>query len=265
MTFTKQLSTAKACSSPIVNFMPNVSTRLSLHPLTYHLDITIENERDFLPIWKIVPVVAAHVSHVRTTITAKDDRSKLEDQDYRPSKFESENGGSPPIMWSFYNLLRSFTTHNTAALTSNIHHTIGFLDIDILTPSLKPNQRFHPKGRLRSDSWRQEDGLDPMVDYVMRPDYLLTFLASEMTYLLAMTYDRSIYGSFLYESVGSIRMSLDGNPISTWDLGDKLASFPQKGPIEAFQKGRQRDWKEYYDTAIESRRKHGLPVGKANT
>ena len=115
----------------------------------------------------------------------------------------------------------------------------------------------------RGSRAHEHENLDPSLDYVMNPDYLADFLGSRMGMLLAMSYHTAMYAAFLYESIGRIIISVDGELKRSWDLGHLLAAFPETGPAEAFSKGKERDWKEFYATAMDSRRAHGLfiPLG----
>jgi hypothetical protein len=100
---------------------------------------------------------------------------------------------------------------------------------------------------------------------VLRPAFVADFLKDHIQQLLQMNYDTAEYGGILYERIGTIRISVNGEQQDVFDMGEilsKLSYHDHRLTFGHICDHRQRlpafwEWK---NEAYKKREERGLPV-----
>ncbi|KAK3080122.1 hypothetical protein LTS18_003065 [Coniosporium uncinatum] len=243
--------------------------------LNYSLDMFLLNEIQLLPTWTCIPLLSQQAASVTATLRYQGHPSG------RRSGFRGGCCGPPPLVWSFYILLERFVkvgpigpmkvekVKNRKVFRKAVDRNICIktLHIDIRTPHDFPeNCELDPwpptdESRERKRRARYHDApVNPGKYWVMHPEEVLGFLQSYLSTLLSMCYHTAEFGALMYERVGTIEMSLDGEMREVWNLEEMLAAFPAEGPYQSFQKGRQAHFPTWRRETLDMRQKSGLPV-----
>ena len=263
----------------------------SLRSRPYILDLSVQNEVDLYPTWLQVPLVTNCVSTLYVNVRLFGHILSQKDA----SHF-SGNGGLPGLHWSFYGLLERFLQYGPAGKKPHGPKMIFHGNIRNVSEGNEPEDRnmtvqtlilnfesaeselpFPPRnidynwweGRRTYFAWYTEDSSEriPREKYTTRPEWLATFLATEIGGLLSMGYHTAEYGMILYESIGAIRILVDGKLTYEFDIASRLANLRKSDPencgyvastiiseerIPLFWK-----WKKQ---TLERRKQLGLPV-----
>jgi len=198
---------------------------------SYQLDIMIVEEDYLWPTWLYVPTLTRRVDEVVATI-----RICGVAADASWSGFSEGCGGPPLITWAFWNLLQCFLKGGPLArdTENDIGVSVKSLFIDVRTPDVPvemiapmrtvvEGEEYHEclHGRYRGlMDFRQKSG----IPYLMNPKKLVAFLVQQMDRLLDMSYHTASYGGILYERIGSIKFTLDGELWTEFDLAERLAN-----------------------------------------
>ncbi|PVH76790.1 hypothetical protein DL98DRAFT_657248 [Cadophora sp. DSE1049] len=199
---------------------------------SYRLDVMLVEEDYLWPTWLYVPSLTRQVDEVVATIRI----CGIAGANSR-SGFSSGCGGPPLITWAFWNLLQCFLAGGPLARDTkdDIGVSVKSLVIDIRTPDV-PAEMVAPEttviegekyrhflhgGYRGLVNFRQKTG----IPYVMNPKNLIMFLVHEMDSLLGMSYHTASYGAILYERIGSIKFTLDGELCKEFDLAEGLANI----------------------------------------
>ena len=252
--------------------------RLTLHKTSYSLRIALLREKQLSPTWTCIPSLAHHIDIVNASFHIVGSTSTFR----WPTVFDQGCGSPPPIVWPFYELLERFFCRGAStpkpimpgeAITRarRGRYTIGHLRIIVQSTKLEPHQRIHPNGIPKacyatgflSDEEKRNFVGEDGVEYLMDPEWLAQFLVHEMDMLLSMTCHATKYGCMLFESMEKISISCDGKTSGSWDLAEIMASWPPEGPREAFQNGREGDYRQWIVKAVKRRTRRGLEVAES--
>ena len=150
----------------------------------------------------------------------------------------------PVVKWMFYELLTSFLEFGPLAQSicetessRKRRITVKMLELDVRSPEDK-NQLASSGVSYRdwhsARTWRMgQDESHPteqriqLLNAQMRPEWLVTHLRDNLSYILAMQYSTMTYGAVFYERIGKIRLLLDGDLVQDWDLSEQFATLPE--------------------------------------
>ncbi|KAF2498236.1 hypothetical protein BU16DRAFT_615311 [Lophium mytilinum] len=211
--------------------------RLSLLSLRYELDVMIANERDLLPTWLSVPVLATKLDVVNVTFRAMG----LEDE-HKRSAWKSGCTGPPVIMWCFYYLLEHVLKRGPVGQTSSSRDrevSIKVLDLDFV------GNNDYPTGEGTRDELR-----DPYSNYFkyahsagphetkktksLRPEWLADYLDADIWNLLSMGSSTADYGKILHERIVTIRFRVNGKIKGSLDIAHILHGLNPETPNHTF-------------------------------
>lgn len=233
------------------------------HALTYHLDLVLLNEVDVLPTWLCIPALSNKVETLIVTVrifgTFKD----------RRYPFVAGDGGPPPIVWCFYDLLENFLCHGSLKKDPKKRGevTIGNLILDFVNSSANDNDPLCL--RMSEEQVSYCDWYDArrrrricerpwLKEVVMRPEWLASFLVEYLRLLLGMGYHMRSYGAILHEQIGTIQVRVNGKLETSFDIATILANLQFVSPSYATDTTNEsREWRK---KALEKRKQSGFPV-----
>ena len=243
-------------------------------PLRYALDVMVANELWLLPTWTCIPSLSSQIDIIEATfrVVTPNIRRSVNIK----SGFRRGDGDPGRMSWALYHLLTRFFELGPAGPNTTrkgkekenpfiIHN----LHINVETPTnlpdgaeiepLEPGGMHHRVyGRRYDDEEDSEDETGEPSKLYMHPKYLSDFIIGELGGLLYMGYHTARYGAVLYERMGRISVSVDGELEREMDLGEMFRAFPPEGPYQAFDKGRQRSFPEWWEEARRIREGAGL-------
>lgn len=222
----------------------------------YVLDVIIAEETKLWATWLYAPVLTTRVDWVYTAIRTMGYCTKA----YH--LFKGGDGGPPQFAWALYSLIeRGVRAGPVGRRTRKVDKKISIKEvvIDARTPDILPS-KILPR-EVGTSSGRRRVCVENGSDYVLNPDFVLDFITSDIDILLRMCYHTALYGSLLYERIGSIKVLMDGELHKEWDLAkclaevkfyDSFGEYPREQRPKVFAK-----WKR---KARQARIKFGLPV-----
>ena len=242
--------------------------RLSREARCHELRVVLFNEEYLAPTWTLIPSVSAHVDRLTATFYPYGDPQSGR------SIFRGGDGSPPMIEWQLYSLLERFLYRGPSPFSQSpqsnrgLHrrYSITQLDINVITPPvLAPGCQLREyaaynyetrdvhemRGRHRNG--KETDG------FTMAPEYLAEHIISALKTILCMSYHTAWYGGILFDAIGTITVSINGELQHKSDLGEILADFPLNGPDETFRKQRQANFEEWRRYALRKRKQRGLP------
>lgn len=223
----------------------------------YSLDIMIVDECELWPTWLLVPALTTRVDKVYAAF-----RSSGISKGHHIG-FSGGCGGPPMITWCFYSILERFLRVGAKGLQEKEHDelvSIKLLEVDVRTPDVAPDM-LAPKDIYRVDKLhrlRKESG----IDYLMHPEFIVNFIASEIKTLLVMGYHTAAFGGIVFERIGTIRLMLDGEVREEWDLAKLFSSIRFNDSFGHIQPRERRPemFKKWKARAYKTRIELGLPV-----
>lgn len=168
------------------------------------------------------------------------------------------DGGPPELYWMFHELLSNVLREGGLGGEKDV--VIKGLDIDVLSPGVEAEEGLASGERLGN-----EDGVTTMREVVMDPEPILQAVGGGMGILLGLYRDAKGPGELVYESLGTIRVRLDGEVVREWNVGQVLEEMDgkwwgyHKDPVSVEEQEVFRRWKE---EMLERRRRVGLGGGK---
>lgn len=255
----------------------NVSSRPD-----YSLDIVYRKDVTLWPTWRCVPVLQRHIGTLHATFRIAQCPQEVETTNKNQKMYRGGDGGPAPIVWSFFHLLKVFLQYGPWPLPdltdkdSSPRISIRNLVIDCVSaepdepvgryPSFSSSSTVaasyysqHPDisffgwaSSIRPDTYRTKD------EALLESTQLANFVKSYMSTLVSVDYYTFHYGRFLYESVGSIEIKLQGTTPARMDL----SQYPYREDFGTFS--REEMGKEYATWIVSTthtRKELGLPVG----
>ncbi|KAF3479786.1 uncharacterized protein GIQ15_06762 [Arthroderma uncinatum] len=275
---------------------PIWGTRRKRRELTYKFDIMLVNDTYVWPSRVCVPFLARRVDNVDVTIQAFGTAPVTRETLSGVNAFKSDMGATE-VQWSFYRLLVYLLRHGPRRemwtqrrplqnksikgglrpTSPNNNTAIGVLTIDfqkstdnIATDDIFDNwtesEEYYSFAEWKSCRGNpfQEKGWEDVHRIVVRPQWLKRYLVSRLMYMLSMNYHAAEYSSILYETIGSIKILLDGVFQTEVHLAEKLAALRYDNATDTFGHLQREDrldafWK-WKREALRLRRERGLPV-----
>jgi hypothetical protein len=250
----QQRKTTSADSLPLLLTNRQLSTETQAilghrnRKIDYILDVSVRNDLDLFLTWLSVPCLTTHVSTLYANV-----RLFGHIIEKRTVRNQLGDGGRLGFHWLFYAALERFLRYGPVGekkrkgeeepkpagyrYRRNIQE---FEDREILIDTLildfssaETELTFSPEDiEYKHWSWRhwgrdrlpRDQGVIPenLSSYTSRPEWLCEYLRGWISGLLAMSYHTSAYGMPLYEQIGTIRMLVDGELHSEFDLTARL-------------------------------------------
>ncbi|PGH09911.1 hypothetical protein AJ80_07622 [Polytolypa hystricis UAMH7299] len=256
-----------------------VIARLSRN-LSYSLDVMLVNEAELWPTWLSIPVLSNRVENVNATFRIF---GLFDWSSRRRHPFLGGDCGPPPITWCYHQLLLHFLTQGPMGAMGREQQsqndrrvTIGTLTIDIVDSPDSKNEPLPDDIKYRTWLRRRERRYHSIANSVdqtgkksldtmpLPPQWLCLILAGDIRYLLSMGYHTARYGAILYERIGTIRVCLNGEVQTEFNLAKLLAQLRFHNPSTTFGHLDREDriqafwwWKR---NTLEKRKRAGLPV-----
>jgi hypothetical protein len=225
--------------------------RLSTHPISYELDVMFVNEVEIWPTWLRVPVLAKQLEDVNVTIRT------LGTPYFNPryDQWRRGNGGPSQLVWCFYYLLEHVIRRGCLPYTSSsLVYQVSIISLNLNFVGLT-GEPCEDNDRYSSISGER----------VLRPAFVADFLKDHIQQLLQMNYDTAEYGGILYERIGKIRISVNGEQQDVFDMGEILSKLSYHDHRLTFghicDHGQRLPvfW-EWKNEAYKKREERGLPV-----
>ncbi|OQE16496.1 hypothetical protein PENFLA_c027G03680 [Penicillium flavigenum] len=192
---------------------------LSRMETDYVLDISVLNDIYLFPTWITVPRLSHRVNHLRAEvrlfghiITDKAARTQMGD------------GGRNGIHFAFHQILQRFLMYGPVGEKKgrdndgyeNKNISVRVLELDFT--SAEEAFPFPPEKFDWRDYNRQLIGHGKLEGYKPRPEWMARWICKWIRRILAMDSYGMIYGSMIYENVGTLRVLADGILIEELDL-----------------------------------------------
>lgn len=239
---------------------------IDIHPLkyTYLLDIMVVNGICLYPTWMSVPTLTNIVDKVHTSIRIDPTAAK----EYHG--FTLGCGGPPTLTWSFHNILERFVNVGPVVNPekSSGAFAIKVLDIDIITPDV-PESAFISaekwKDVIRPRSRKEHLAKSEITDseYMVSPATLAEFLQYYMDFLIGRWDSKYDFKHcwFLFERIGIMRLTIDGESYCEWDMAELLRDARYKYDFRQSPAGKGPSAYKTWKTGVyKARNQFGLPV-----
>ncbi|POR33301.1 Putative transcriptional regulatory protein [Tolypocladium paradoxum] len=247
----------------------------------YHLDLVYLDDGSIWPTWTSVPVLAEDVGTVHATVRIFHCPPELETPGERKhAPFFMGDGSPPAIVWALYHTLVVFLECGPRPRQGDEEQsnrgpgmTMQKLVIDVLSatepgivhvaypPSFSTfdRMRWHdPLTRMdRSGRSLMSDDDD---EGLVAANLLARFLETEMRRLLGLSCNTFDYGCVLYEHIGEVQVSVNGESRASMDLAALLAQAPFREGLSSSQVQRRGAMAEWIVDATRRRAEAGLSL-----
>ncbi|KAH6662116.1 hypothetical protein B0J14DRAFT_310377 [Halenospora varia] len=266
-----RMNRIEAIPTLLVNRQLHAETVATIETLptkyTYQLDILIVEGSELWPTWVSVPALTNQVDKVCTTFRI-DHTGELS---YK--LFTLGCGGPPMIVWSLLSLLDRFL--RVGPVVNPVYKASGdisvnILEIDVQTPNIPeslfiPDEQYHDNMLSFSRSRRARTLPEPR--RVIHSATFMGIIKYYLEYLLYMNHEAADFGPVLYERIGTLRLTIDGEFHCEWDMAEELKNLTFKGDVKYTKtykdiprEERPKIFQEWKARAYKIRQKAGLNV-----
>ena len=237
---------------------------LRRHPLPrYTLDIMVVNEQLLWPTWTCIPTPGTRIDILAVTF-----RIVTPDLQMDPiPTFAESFMRFATLISDFYRVLERFFKLSPVGPSDNMSSiedkkiTIRMLELDVKTPTYKHTEaeasslQFAAEDRQRHAHLPGENESIPekRPKAFMQSKHLAAYISHSLSGALELEGRSADFGALLFERIGDIQMTIDGDQYQKWDLGRKFWLFPSDKVANIFWKGEHVDFNEWWLDVILSR------------
>ncbi|GLI79351.1 hypothetical protein PoHVEF18_007682 [Penicillium ochrochloron] len=261
--------------------------------VNYVLDVSVKNDLDVFLTWLSVPCLTTHVSTLYADV-----RVFGHIIEKRTVRNQLGDGGRLGFHWLFYAALERFLRYGPVGekkrkgeneakpprygYGGNIQEFEDrgmLIDTLVLDFSSAETELTFPPEDIGYRHWwcrhwgrdrlPRDQGVIPenLSSYTSRPEWLCEYLRGWISGLLAMSYHTSSYGMPLYEQIGTIRILVDGQLHTEFDLAARLAGLRFTGPHSTMghlsSDQREAGCAKWKEQTLRRREAQGFPVKEA--
>ncbi|KAH8829089.1 hypothetical protein DL96DRAFT_1027955 [Flagelloscypha sp. PMI_526] len=214
----------------------------------YTLDILFVNEQSFWPTWTSFPPRPIRKSGAPVVVPQVDVTFRIAGGK-KPGRsiFSPGNGAPPPIEFCVYHILERFLRvgpflEKPDETKADINYNIAALNIDFTALLVEGEElygiddvrKWHEQNNSRRRKAAESATEEAPVTKIMQPQWLASSVTSGLRSLAWMSYHTARFGTMLYDRVGNIHITVDGEEKYKLLLDEILEKLSPTDPSHTF-------------------------------